>query len=156
MAIYTVYVPPGDDPTATSAAESTIFVREGFSFPAFLFTPIWLIVRRAWLVFAAYVAVAVLIGVVVKVMEVDPIVASVASLLISAFIGIEASAIRQRKLEHRGYRHMASVVARNEEQAALQFFTAVNGAGAPVAAHPSDTPIVSGVGDRPTEASARP
>lgn len=150
MAVYTVYVPPGGDPTATSAAERTIFVREGFSFPAFLFTPIWLIVRRAWLLLAAYLAVAILIAVIVTVLDVDPMVASIASLLVSLLVGVEASAIRQRKLERRGYRHTASVVARNEEQAALQFFAEMTRARPSLVTHPSDGALVPSIPSAPS------
>lgn len=45
MASFSVFAPPG----AQMAPEKIVFLRDGFSTPAFLFGPFWLLWKRAWL-----------------------------------------------------------------------------------------------------------
>jgi Protein of unknown function (DUF2628) len=47
MAIYTVHL-PADATTAEDVAEKAVFVKEGFSFPGFIFTALWLLTKQLW------------------------------------------------------------------------------------------------------------
>ena len=44
---------------STPDPERFVFVRDGFSFWAFLLAPLWMLRARLWLVFVGYVVVAV-------------------------------------------------------------------------------------------------
>ena len=62
MASWTVLTRTVAGDTAEQAAGRTVFVREKFSWVTLFFAPIVLLRFRLWLVFAAYVAVAVLVS----------------------------------------------------------------------------------------------
>ena len=54
MPVYTVHEPPPrDSDDAADAADRFVFVRDGFSFWAFLFAPLWMLWHRLWLVLLA-------------------------------------------------------------------------------------------------------
>src|SRR5437016_5573314 len=59
MTVYTVHEPPrrSDDPLAH--AERFIFVRDGFSFIAFLLTPLWMLRHRLWLALICYLGLLI-------------------------------------------------------------------------------------------------
>ena len=59
MSIYTVHEPPRGGSNPRRDPERFVFVRDGFSFWAFLLAPLWLLRHRLWLVFVGYVIVAV-------------------------------------------------------------------------------------------------
>src|SRR5260221_4731277 len=52
MAVYTVHVPLSRD--GASAPERFVFVRDGFSFAALLFGPLWMLRHRMWLALLGY------------------------------------------------------------------------------------------------------
>ena len=58
MSVYTVHEPPLRAADALPDAERFAFVRDGFSFWAFLLAPLWMLWHRMWLVLAVYVAVS--------------------------------------------------------------------------------------------------
>ena len=54
MAVYTVHEPPLRGAPAPDP-ERFVFVRDGFSFWALLFGPLWMLRHRMWLVLLGYV-----------------------------------------------------------------------------------------------------
>ena len=54
MAVYTVHEPPLKRYETDADPERFVFVREGFSFWAFLFGPLWMLRHRMWVEFIAY------------------------------------------------------------------------------------------------------
>ena len=58
MAVYTVHEPPPKR-TRPRDPERFVFVRDGFSFWAFLLAPLWLLWHRLWLVLLGYIGVSV-------------------------------------------------------------------------------------------------
>src|SRR5258708_20295949 len=62
MAVYTVHVPLSRD--GASAPERFVFVRDGFSFAALLFGPLWMLRHRMWLVLLAYALVVAALALV--------------------------------------------------------------------------------------------
>ena len=63
MAIYTVHEPPLRTGAAAPDPERFIFVRDGFSFWAFLFGPLWMLRHRLWLVLLLYIVVSVVLAI---------------------------------------------------------------------------------------------
>ncbi len=57
MAVYTVHEPPPKRYEQTRDPERFAFVRDGFSFWAFLFGPLWMLRHRMWLVLVGYIGV---------------------------------------------------------------------------------------------------
>ncbi len=99
MAIYAVYTRP---PTDRKAAE-IVLVREGFCWPAFLFTALWALGRRLWLVAAALVAANVAAAVAVGSLGLNPGGEAVISLGLAVAVGVIAGDLRAWTLTGRGY-----------------------------------------------------
>ena len=57
MAVFTVHAPAG-----AANADATVFVREGFSWSAFSFGPLWLLWNRLWLAFGLWLVWIVALG----------------------------------------------------------------------------------------------
>ncbi len=109
MATYTFH-PPAEawrDPRALERAE---LVRDGFVWGAFLFTFLWFFAHRLWL--AGFLVLAVVLGLMVGLPAagVGSGTATLASLLVSGLIGLEANSLRRWTLARRG-RPAADVVS---------------------------------------------
>src|SRR3984893_6090975 len=59
MSVYTVHIPPSTRRGSASGPERFVFVRDGFSFWAFLLVPLWMLWHRLWLVFVGYCVLAI-------------------------------------------------------------------------------------------------
>ena len=98
MAIYTVHVEAGD----TSAANAR-FIREGFSWSALIFGPLWLLAHRLWLAFLVCCLVLILT-------------------LISVYIALEGNQLRRKNMERRGWPMVDIVSAAHSEAAEALFY----------------------------------
>jgi Protein of unknown function (DUF2628) len=133
MAVYTVHQPPirGDDPAPVP--ERFAFVRDGFSFWAFLFGPLWMLRHRMWLVLAIYVALATLLQGGLHLVGAALAVRVVIGLLIAVLVGLEAATLRRVTLARRRWREVGVIVADDREAAERRFFAGwtETGAGLP-------------------------
>src|SRR4029077_16824986 len=59
MAIYTVHEPPLKRYDTAADPDRFVFVRDGFSWSAFLFGPLWVLRHRMWLVLLLYVGLMI-------------------------------------------------------------------------------------------------
>lgn len=116
---------PGD--TAEHAAGRTVFVREKFSWVTLFFAPIVLLRFRLWLVFAAYVAVAVTLGLAEVYGGLPDPVGNVVMIGFNVLLALELPRLRQRKLERLGYEEAAVVVASDRDEAEHRFFAGWEG-----------------------------
>ena len=69
MSVYTVHEPPTRAGAAASDVERFAFVRDGFSWWAFLFAPLWMLRHRMWLVLIGYVVVVGAIEIPVRMLR---------------------------------------------------------------------------------------
>ena len=76
MSVYTVHEPPLRAGAAAPDVERFAFVRDGFSWWAFLFAPLWMLRHRMWLVLIGYVVVAAAIEIPVRMSGAPAIAAS--------------------------------------------------------------------------------
>src|SRR3954469_10512805 len=93
MRVWTVH-------TASAAipARAPVLVREGFSWGAFLFTPLWLLLHRLWLAALLWVAAVAALLVLL------PAPAGPVALLAGQFLlGCHAPELRRWGLRRRGY-----------------------------------------------------
>ena len=121
MTIYTVHV-PDEAPDLVTQADRTTFLREGFSFWAFLLGPIYLLWNRLWIAAAVwFVAIAALIAVAVLL---HPPAISVVLLaaLMHLFLGVEAHDFRRWGLARRGFQMTDLISASEIEEAETVFF----------------------------------
>lgn len=94
------------------AGAAPVLVREGFSWGALLFGPLWFAAHRAWIAAALSLAAAILIIVLAK--------DGVSAVLLTAFVvllGLSGHDLHRWSLDHRGYLLSQVVTARDELEA---------------------------------------
>ncbi|MHA7775593.1 DUF2628 domain-containing protein [Roseibium sp. M-1] len=121
MSTYVVMAPPefddvAGDPHQTDRLE---FVPDTFSYLAFVFSVIWLLVNRMWLVLLGYLGVTLVVELLA--LAVNPDAAGVVALVIAILFGFEAQALRRWSLERKGWRVVGIVDAGNKAEAELRF-----------------------------------
>ncbi|MBM3952071.1 MAG: DUF2628 domain-containing protein [Rhodospirillales bacterium] len=117
MRMYTAYVRHGGlDPD-----RDVVLVKEGFSWPAFVFGPLWALTRRLWLTAVAFAFVLVGLEAAMRAFAFDGIVSAALILILSVAFGWLGNDLRRRKLERRGF-VFRGVVAGNDIDAALARF----------------------------------
>jgi len=124
MASFSVFAPPD----AHMAPEKIVFLRDGFSMPAFLFGPLWLLWKRAWLPAATVIALMSLLPLLAKLPGAAPALPGILGLALAAWLGFEGRQILAWSLRRRGYVESDLVVAENEEEAEEVYFARL-GAG---------------------------
>jgi Protein of unknown function (DUF2628) len=124
MSIYAVYEPPLKGREVAPDPARFAFVRDGFSFWAFLLAPLWMLRHRLWLAFVGYIIVAILLSVALRGIGASATATTVVTLLLSLLIGVEASTLRRFGLSRRGWRNVGIVVGDDLESAEWRFFDA--------------------------------
>jgi len=119
MSVYVVMEP--GDLAPDLAQEKALLVRDGFSFGAFLFPPLWLLTRRLWLEAAAAVLFLLAAGVLAAWLSGHEGLAPVLSILIGLYFGLEGSALQLAALRRRGFRDWGVVEARDRRDAELRY-----------------------------------
>ncbi|HTI87881.1 MAG TPA: DUF2628 domain-containing protein [Alphaproteobacteria bacterium] len=119
MRVYTVHVPP-----ATRHQADPVLVKEGFSWPAFFFGPLWALAHRMWLVTVALVALDLIISVVLDAARIPPVTQAVISLAVAVLIGAHGNDWRRRSLDRRGFRDAGVVAGRNIDEALARYLDA--------------------------------
>ncbi|MES2905774.1 MAG: DUF2628 domain-containing protein, partial [Pseudomonadota bacterium] len=115
MKLYLLHLPEGIAPGSTEAAGKLVSVKDGFSWGAFILTLPWLLWNRLWLWSAVFVLANMLIELAARLLGSNETVLMFCYLFLSLFIALEAGMLRSRGLQKRGYRHIATFVARDCE-----------------------------------------
>ncbi len=122
MAIWNVLIKNPSGESEARRAERAVFLREKFSFAAFLFAPLALLRFRLWLAFVSYLLVLAVIALAEWRVGLPEIlkVAMVGGL--HAVVGLELPALRAWKLRRVGFFEAGAVVANNRDDAERRFF----------------------------------
>ncbi|TIQ31782.1 MAG: DUF2628 domain-containing protein [Mesorhizobium sp.] len=107
MASYVVMEPPSG-----SGAADTTFVRDGFTWLGFLFSPVWLAWHRLWMEALLTFAVMVILSLLGEKLGLEG-AGSALSLLVSLYVGLEGQGLRVSALRRRGWREWGVVEAGN-------------------------------------------
>ena len=62
MTLYSVYEPPGEAQDLEDRADSLVFVKEGFSWPALFVPGFWLLYRCMWLELVLFLGLFLVLG----------------------------------------------------------------------------------------------
>jgi hypothetical protein len=124
MSIYTVHQPPLDFGPAATDPYRFVFVRDGFSWSAFLLTPLWMLWHRLWLALAIYLLLSAALDTGLRALGASAFVLVLDGLLISLLAGFEAGTLRRLKLGRRRWRNIGVVTGENLEHAERRFFDA--------------------------------
>jgi hypothetical protein len=158
MAVYTVHEPPLRRGESTPDPERFVFVRDGFSFAAFLFGALWMLWHRMWLVFFGYVIVAGGLEAVLTQLRASTGLRVVIGLMIALLTGFEAPTLRRFTLARRKWSNVGIIVGDNLDSAEQRFFDAwtktggmppVRLAGAAASAHDPGEPDIIGLFPEP-------
>ena len=110
MAIYTVHEPPPKRTETGRIRTRFVFVRDGFSFWAFLLAPLWMLRHRLWLVLVGYIVVAVALQIGAGADRCVGVGDGRRRLLLALLVGFEAATLRRWTLARRGWRNVGVVV----------------------------------------------
>ena len=117
MSRYVVFEPP----EAVSPSEAAIFLRDRFSFLAFVFTFLWMFRYGLWL--SGLVTVALLVALnVLGTVEGFEMSAALISMLLGILIGLEGPSLRAAKLRRKGWNDVAAFEAQNSDEAELIYY----------------------------------
>jgi hypothetical protein len=119
MSIYTVHARPSSE---QPDPDRFVFIRDGFSFWAFLLGPLWMLRYRLWLVLLAYLVVAISLAGALYLLGASSAVRAAAGLLLALLVGFEAATLRRSTLSRRGWNDLGIVVADDLEAAERRFF----------------------------------
>jgi Protein of unknown function (DUF2628) len=123
MAVYTVHEPPRRNDDTLAHTERFAFVRDGFSWAAFLFAPLWMIRHRLWLALIVYLLVAFALGAATRVLGAGDWMLAI-GLLVALLVAFESSTLRRYGLARRGWNTVGVVVGDDLESAERRFFDA--------------------------------
>jgi hypothetical protein len=140
MPVYTVHQPPLRRDEIEGDPARIAFVRDGFSFWAFVLGPLWMLWHRLWLVLLASCVVLAAIYFGLLKTGASPGVRGVVWLLIGILIGLEASSLRRWTLRRRGWTDIGVVVADDLNMAERRFYDAWTAGADTLAPEPPSSP----------------
>ncbi|MGE5367593.1 MAG: DUF2628 domain-containing protein [Betaproteobacteria bacterium] len=142
MSIYTVHQPPLESGAVAAEPYRFVFVRDGFSWWAFLLTPFWMLRHRLWLALAVYLLVLAALDAGLRALGASVFTLILAGLLISLLAGLEAGTLRRFNLARRHWRNIGVVTGDDVEDAERRFFDVwIRQAPARRPASPPNAPI---------------
>ncbi|MEO5758705.1 MAG: DUF2628 domain-containing protein [Mesorhizobium sp.] len=106
MAIYVVMEPP----RLGEKADTTAFIRDGFSWLGFLVPPLWLVWNRLWIEAGLTFVVMGLLSMLGEKLGLG-LAGSLLSLLVSFYVGLEGQGLRIAALRRRGWHEWGTVEA---------------------------------------------
>jgi hypothetical protein len=116
MKVYTALRPPHVSP------DKTLFIKEGFSWPGFLFAVIWLAFKRLWLALALYVLALVALTAAARAADFSVGSVIALGLALNLFVGFEANNLYRRALVRRGFAEEGPFLGEDVEEAELKYF----------------------------------
>lgn len=108
MAVYVVMEPPAGG----NRVDVATFVRDGFTWLGFLFSPLWLAWHRLWIEAAITFVVMAALSMLGPKLGLEG-AGSALSLLVSLYVGLEGQGLRISALRRRGWREWGVVEADN-------------------------------------------
>lgn len=136
MAVFTVHQPPLGKSESTPEPTRFTFVRDGFYFWGFVFSALWMLRHRLWLVAVLFVALCVLTVVGLKLVGAPRGFQELAIVALAFLVGLEGATLRRWTLARRGWTNVGVVVADNEDDAERRFFVNWQAGRRPNAAPP--------------------
>lgn len=124
MRIYTVHIPaprPGDDPAVTDPVEDAAAVKEGFCWPAALFSVFWALWHRMWGVALGLAVLQAAAGGMGALAGMDEVTGAALGAGVFILVGGFANDVRRWSLARRGYTERGIILAPGAEVAVLRY-----------------------------------
>lgn len=122
LSVYTVHEEPSPVADRLDRAERLAFLRDGFSWPAALWTPFWMASRQLWVPLAIYAAVAGSIGLALHLAGASPAQIGVAIAAVHLIVGYESYQLERWSYEQRGFTLAGTVAGKNKIECERRFF----------------------------------
>jgi hypothetical protein len=122
LRVYTVHEsadPPAD---RTDRAEELRFIKDGFSWSAAIFAPLWMLLRGLWLALLIYIAAMAALRFGLRAVGIGDQISSLVFFAVHILIGFEADTIERWTLARRGWRMIGSVTGRDAIECERRFF----------------------------------
>lgn len=116
MKIFTAHRPP------QASLEEAVFIKEGFSWPAFFFSVIWLVLKRLWLPLILYLLAIALVFSLSARLSLSETFVLIAALAINLLLGMEGNERRRRAMARRGFIEEGPFVGKDVQEAELKYF----------------------------------
>jgi hypothetical protein len=145
MANYYVLTPPG----STDPERDTLFIRDGFSWLAFVFPLPWLLVRRLWLIAGLSVILYLVAVLAAESWGLDGLPLAF-SVVFSLWTGFEGGHVRALWLARKGWEMKTEIAAHDLDEAEAIYFEGMDDASASTRA----SGLFRGTGARATNAVA--
>ena len=142
MVAFTIHEMPDPPTERLDRADAHVFVKEGFSWTATLFAPVWLLMGSMWIAFAAYCAVVGLLVAASWQFEVVEQFLPWALVAIHFLIGLEGDSIRRWTLRVAGWRDLGAVTGRTPDECERNFYDAWLPTQPHIAARNPDAPTL--------------
>ncbi len=121
MQIYSIFE-PATGPARLDDPRSVIFLKEGFCWPALFVPLLWMLYHRMWLVTAGYVGLSLVVGLMGQLFGSHEAPAALIGIGFGLIVAFEANGLRRWGLQRSGYRHVATVAAKNLPLAEARYF----------------------------------
>ena len=121
---YTVYEPPNPPSDRLDRAESLVFIKDGFSWGAALFGPLWFLAKRLWLAALLYVVLTLVVTFGLYAIGFSGRALNWMLMAVALIAGFEAPSVQRWTLERRGWSFIGPVVGRSYGECERRFFDA--------------------------------
>ena len=144
MTTFTLHLPRDARPGDPAALEEAEIVKDAFSWGAFFFTFLWFFFHRLWLAGLGILVLVFAFGTSLELLDVHPVAATVAALLLQILIGLEANSLRRWTLARRSRPAVDAVTAADQDEAEAKAFARwLDAKPASLPRSPAPSPILS-------------
>ena len=124
MLTFTVHEPPNAPSDRVDRAESLVFIKDGFSWGAALFGPVWMLFNRLWWPLLAYIVAYAGIEAVRLTAIIDRRWIGLCLIALNLLLAFEGDTLRRWALERRGWRLLGATNGRSRSECERRFFEA--------------------------------
>lgn len=122
MRAYTIHEPPEPPADRMDRADSLRFVKEGMSWIALFFAPIWLASKGLWWALAGFIASVALWCAIGTALGLGEEAIGWGVFALQAIVAFEADSIERYSLQSAGWREIGAVTGRTQDECERNFF----------------------------------
>jgi Protein of unknown function (DUF2628) len=122
MLTFTVHEPPNPPADRIERADKLVFIKDGFSWMAALFAPLWLLVHRLWWALLGYVLAVAVLHLLAHLGGLSESSTGLMTFALNLLVGFEADTLRRWALDRKGWHMLGSVSGRTVDECERRFF----------------------------------
>ena len=124
MVAFTIHEMPDPPTERLDRADALVFVKEGFSWTAAAYAPVWLLAGGMWIVFAVYAVAAALLFALYSQFDLAKQIVPWAFVALHLLVGLEGDSIKRWTLGIAGWKELGAVTGRNQDECERSFYDA--------------------------------